>query len=124
LRDMDFGTALTGAISFSSGFFNVGTIGATTINTGGIFTTNTVGAHIVNSAAYTQVSAATSITTAALGITAAGVSITSATVACTGAVTAASVIAPIITSGSATLATHTHVITGGSSAGVTAPGLG
>jgi len=52
------------------------------------------------------------------------VSITSATVACTGAVTAASVIAPIITSGSATLATHTHVITGGSSAGVTAPGLG
>lgn len=118
LRDMDFGTALTGAISFSSGFFNVGTIGATTINTGGIFTTNTIGAHIVNSAAYTQVSAATSITTAALGITAAGVTITSATVACTGAVTATSVVAPVITSGLATLATHRHGVIGGSSAGV------
>jgi len=100
------------------GFFNVGTIGATTINTGGIFTTNTIGAHIVNSAAYTQVSAATSITTAALGITAAGVTITSATVACTGAVTATSVVAPLIASGLATLATHRHGVIGGSSAGV------
>ena len=124
LKDIDFGTALTGAISFSSGFFNVGTVGATTINTGGVFTTNTIGSHIVNAASYTHVSAATSITTASLGITAAGVTVTSATVAMTGALTAASVVAPIITSGSATLATHRHIISGGSSSGTTAVGLG
>jgi hypothetical protein len=42
----------------------------------------------------------------------------------TGAVTAASVVAPIITSGAATLATHTHPIASGSSAGSTLPGTG
>ena len=41
-----------------------------------------------------------------------------------GAVTAASVIAPIITSGTSTLATHTHPIASGSSAGSTLPGVG
>ena len=42
----------------------------------------------------------------------------------TGAVTAGSVGAPIITSGAATLATHTHPIASGSSAGSTLPGTG
>jgi len=41
-----------------------------------------------------------------------------------GAITGASVVAPIITSGTSTLATHTHPIASGSSAGSTLPGVG
>ena len=62
LFDMDFGVPSFGSISFSSGFFNVGTTGATTINTGGLLTMTTFGAMVVSSAAATYTHASTIIT--------------------------------------------------------------
>lgn len=105
LTDINMSAGILGAFSATGGQINLSAALNTNIDTGGILTITTIGAMAVTSAAAAYTHASTLFTTA--------------TAVFTGTVSAVNFITP-----TATLATHTHVITSGSSAGVTAPPLG